>query len=135
MELRRVSLELAKALNEVGFDQEPERVITPVGESNRGALHLTVKDFKGGSDEWYVFQLPTLELVRKWLRDEHKVIVSILPSRVNYREEMEWYKSVARYTKGLGPEHSSYRCEFHGEYDDALEDGIKEACEMIKGRQ
>lgn len=78
-----VSFELAKLLKEKGFDEEIETLITPEGKiyyvdqnSVSRACHTKIKnsDINIYSEDC---SCPTLQMVMKWLREVHHLVVSV----------------------------------------------------------
>ena len=79
-----VTIEIAKKLHENGFNEPCINAINPYGCTylngwceyldNRDGEYITQQDLKAGC-----YLLPTISQVLKWLRNEKKIYVSILP--------------------------------------------------------
>ena len=69
--------------------------------------------------------IPTQSLLQKWLREEHKLCVSI--ECVN--SDLTWDWSVRGVTKFLQEE---YMPDINYSYEEALEKGLQEALKIIK---
>lgn len=142
MELKFVNFEQANALKELGFpqDEEIKYVIKDNAWSEYEKYDIGDLTCDRGFSVDEVVSAPTLELVAKWLRDEHKMIIVVGPQYTTTPEDNGFL-----YTKYFNNDYVWYidKLETHvgicaradktyGYYDDALSAGIDKAIEILK---
>tara|TARA_R100001377_G_scaffold85310_1_gene71492 strand:+ start:28785 stop:29204 length:420 start_codon:yes stop_codon:yes gene_type:complete len=135
MQEQLVSFETAKLAKEKGFK---EKCIFAYGAEEEASQIVDVKDFTCWLDfnslessEYWNVSAPTQPSLQKWLRDHCNMHIDIMVSRVNYRSDVEFHYSLSEHGKGYSTQHS-YRSEFTGTYEEALEIVLKEALRIIK---
>ena len=110
-----IEFETAKLAKENGFPQSPRKQIGKYREDGtiqRGGAGGAVCDH---NQEW--FEAPTQNLLQRWLREEHNIVVS-----VDIDHKNSFFLSIT----GLG---------MYGDYktwEEALEQGLQEALKLIK---
>jgi len=125
MELKVVDFETAKLLKEIGFKEKTEYAYV-----HRYAEHKS-PDYKGELINKNILHCdisaPTQELAKKWLREEFDLHVDLekidFDLSRNYYEcqFLDWYNNEG---KVVGSEFKTY--------EQALEEGLKKACEYLK---
>jgi hypothetical protein len=131
-----ISLETAKLAKEKGFDLETldffhsnDKVVNPFPineldimlKNNRRDAYYPLKNwnFKNNYNDVKNFSRPTQSLLQKWLREKHKILLSV---DYNSRNE-KWFYHIH--------EQDSDEC-FYKTYEEALEVGLKVGLEIIK---
>lgn len=88
-----VSFEIAKFLKEKGFDERCFCINYPLSEGghhniilpnllNNSTIPLT-NEYKFCRYKEDFITIPTLQMVMKWLREVHKILITIIPQEVN----------------------------------------------------
>lgn len=123
-----VSFEIAKLLKEKGFDWSCEhKFVDPEDTVHENAFPLFTNcvDKDGFPDtgknsefEGYRYSAPTLQMTMKWLREVHKLEISLNHDAI--QENHNWWYEIEKYTKGCisilhesGSDYSTYEnaCE------------------------
>ena len=123
-----VSLEVAKLLEQVGFDWKCKYayIVTsegdmPIGEE--GMLTDYVENVN------WVVKAPTLDVAQRWLREVKDIDVYIFPTTNNKRGCVyEW--GIKTFGRALWVEGQPYTNQYET-YEEAQEAGIKKALEII----
>ena len=115
MEERKISFEVAKLANLKGFD--PKVKLKKNTHYNSNTEELDPLGGPCGAVCVNHYYASTQSLLQKWLRDVHNINVYCIPVLDN---EKIWHHNIA----------SSFNVKT-GKYEDALEDGLKEALNMI----
>jgi len=136
-----ITYNTAKLAKEKGFD-EPSRhyiwsdktTIQNVIESSTRGVPFKQEEFTSvvGRKKVYTISIPTQSLLQRWLREEHKIEVSI-----SWEQNMNWFYSImwlwgtnAMITLELDDINntkSGYKT-----YEEALEQGLIEALKLIE---
>jgi len=126
MKEQLVSFDTAKLAKKKGFD-----IIQDKGYYNHGGIELVLwvvcEDYNDQKD--FIVFAPTQSLLQKWLREEHDIVVYILPHAPQKRIDVK----VSLYSACLW-----YKNEYQSEvnsaktYEEALEKGLQEALKLIK---
>ena len=139
MKLQLVSLELAKKLKEVGFNEPCNKAYRVKGD-NVSVYEHTAKKLNGQfkkvvstcsrtNSEFKLekFSAPTLELAKMWFREVHKMEIHTEHSHITGK----WLHMVF----SIDGENSKQLAEFNDyleSYEQALESGLLKACKLIK---
>ena len=113
-----VSLETARLLKEAGFDWKCEWFFTEkelLGHSNISKNHNEIPEYGGCSR-------PTLSLAAKWLREENNIYVEVIRKFTCWRFSLINLNPVCIIKLIAGNFNT---------YEEALEEGLKEALERI----
>jgi len=129
MELTFVSYKLAKLLEEIGFDlctgsdcwikTLDGKLMHNSERDQNNCLHDRTSD--------YLAQ-PTLELAKMWLRDKHCIIIETCFDTISFGYRVfNPYKEQNYFSDWIWK-------ELNGgwKYEEALEEGVKDACKLIK---
>lgn len=119
MELKIVDFETAKLLKEVGFDE-----VVDYFYEHEGIGKMPNKNSEFPNKESFQ-SAPTQDLARKFLRDKHNVSIEIqTPDMANqgWGYSIHIVESVGSVNDGEG----------YDTYEQALEEGIKQACKYLK---
>lgn len=76
----RVTFEIAKLLRDKGFPQNTFEIDCNVCYKYNGKLCNNAKSMSG-VDREISYMAPTLQMVRKWLREVHNIDITITPDR------------------------------------------------------
>lgn len=117
MEDQLISFQTAEIAKEKGFDEDALYYY-----EKRHQIFPTY--FGRKIDHSFLYPAPTQSLLQKWLREKHKINVYVdMPySGSLYQYVIKWYDKVYMEQRGHG----------NREYEDALEDGLFEALNIIK---
>lgn len=123
MEEQKVSFEVAKLANIRGFDYNIY---------NRGDSDYTENgDLLNETDERYyqqvLFPAPTQNLLQKWLREVHNIDIIIAPVGNYAFVTTGYYYEIPLSKEGTNIESDSFKT-----YEEALEEGLKQALTLIK---
>jgi len=122
LELKLVSPRLAKLLKEAGFDIGTIYYYDAVGdkcsESTKLNWNISVEA---------LYSAPTLELAKMWLREKHNMYIDIV-------SDYMLYKANENICFNMMIKKNLILCEASpfGTYEEALEEGLIDACELIK---
>ena len=127
-----VSFETAKLLKEKGFDADIDLWYNSDGE----IFHLYHYDYNA-TKYFACVQCPTLQMVMKWLREEHNLFVEIQyatslllqPHTTIYFQI--YYMSLDYTTSGKNMLPDDYIREYYTSYEDACEAAIKYCLENL----
>jgi len=130
MEDQLINFDTAKLAKEKGFDWKSKCYHSDGSFQDRDFLvNYNHSMFK--SDDEYLISAPTQSLLQKWLREIHKIEISIEPVWENESKKKTNYIPWVAYTKEeecLEDEEPVY----FESYEDALEIGLQEALNTIK---
>jgi len=128
MYLKAVSKELAIKLKELGFDWPTISYYHPSYDLCHDRLGYS-DAFKGpeyfmhyNSKKWAkgYYSAPTLELAKQWFREKHRVIITVSYDLGDY----ELFIDVDKHSGSTGYD------IIYGSYEEALESGLLEACNL-----
>jgi hypothetical protein len=133
MELKLVSFELAKLLEEAGFELYCEYSYTKFGGE---VLNPNI-----AIEQPLYFpkhtKAPTLELAKKWMREKYEVFVDI---HTDATSNPKFCYSIMQYNYNEGDIHwdnfiaPMQYSDLYREHEDALEAGLIKTCEILKER-
>lgn len=110
-----ISFETAKLAKEKGFDE-----LCCYSFETENNFYETVKPWKNSEDSTE-YAVCTQSLLQKWLREEHKINITITYAG----------KYIIKIKKGYGGIYELFN-EIFDTYEEALEAGLKKALELIK---
>jgi len=120
MELKLVDFETAQLLKKKGFDWEVYNTYNANGLHPRFAKEEYWNGYNANGEHPTEISAPTLSLVCKWLRDEHRINLVILPNR--YASDV-WYYFISN--GDITRENTGWA------YEQAQAAGIKKALKLI----
>lgn len=128
-----VNLETAKLAMEVGYDRE---VIHKYGDHGHIILCKWYEEVAGledvecnATDVKYGIPAPTQTALSRWLREKCNLFVMVRIDNVGYYYEIYT-------TPNTGEVELVVNCwKSCGEYEEAMEDALQEACKIIKDRR
>ena len=120
-----VSFETAKLLKEKGFDECTELCF--VGEEWEGSTPLTNSQLPDGR-----YSRPTLQMAMKWLREVHKIHISIeIGFDVDNHQYYFFIPSVCRFSDKSGEYENPFGEKEFDTYEQACESAIKYCLENL----
>lgn len=127
MELQLVSTEVAILAKELGLDWKCSTVINYNPPRNSIGTYSYVSNSE--ITEKYQYTLPEQELLAKWLRDVHKLFVSITNTNVPIKDR--WVAEVGKLPKGMLLLWTTDSISYNT-YEEAMEVGLLYALNYIK---
>jgi hypothetical protein len=134
MDLKKTDFETAKLLEEIGFGLSFGREISITtteiipGYDEDGVLNSMDKDL--------IYPAPTQELAKKWLRDQFNTEVVVQPMGASNIDKKVYEVFIHGYNKKGGHIDKSGEpipsLQSFESYEQALEEGLKQACEYLK---
>lgn len=125
-----IGLETARLAKTVGFD---EPVMLAYNYERIGSPNMELNDFyppQPVNDNPLCIAVPTQSELQKWFREKHGIYVLV--------EETWTFTHIGFYVKILKPdlftdelEQLYYSPQFFATYEEALEDGLQEACRHL----
>lgn len=124
-----VSLEVAKALKEIGFNGKCHRLITDILPEDR---------YNSERDNWNSIgdctSIPTQSLAQKWFREVHGIQIEINNSKDGY-----YYMVYENFDQKINLELDYLSNDnsriFYKLYQDSLNSVLLEACKIVKQKQ
>jgi len=122
MELKLIDFETAKLLKDKGFKlPDSTDYIDMYDFTDKGICNIRIED----QSMHHVAIIVTQELVKKWLREEHKILIAILP----WKDHQDDVNDPIRFRPMI---HRVKTYEEYDTYEDALEKALIEALKLIK---
>lgn len=120
-----VSLEVAKLLKEAGFDWKCKNLYDSQDNYNGITFTPSLKNWNVSNKLDY--SAPTLEVVQRWLREEHYFHIFVEYDSWNYFCRIDQCEPVCLY------KHREWihNCKEFSTYEEAQEAGVKKALELI----
>ena len=118
----------AVRLKELGFNWKTHAFYTKDGD-----LYTSDNPDYWNNEIWAEFSAPNLAQVRKWLREEKHIVISVRPNdTINDSGNDEIYYSVDVFDITGNILKLQYSDAGIENYESALEDGVDEAIELLK---
>jgi len=128
MSLQVISYDNAVLAKEKGYDQHPYRAADnhseayyPEYEDGSGEIKLNHPLFNPSK---IIAIAPFQEVLRKWLREKHNIMINVFDSTTNDK--------FAVLVSKLFSHQDYYDNKYYDTYEEALEDGLQEALKQIK---
>lgn len=123
-----VSFEVAKLLKEKGFNNPCLRVY-----DNKGIICIRYTGFDVPHDYFnrQLYLCPTHQMTMKWLREKHKILITIIPQEVNIGVDRMCY-AIYRITEDLyQPLYNGKVGNLVDSYEEAIEAALKYVLENL----
>lgn len=122
-----ISFETAKLAREVGFD---ELCITWFDRNGRSEEYTTLG--KNSQSMIAFYSRPTQSLLQKWLREVHKIDMTI---HCQLHTTGIRYESEIYYEEDLYNEPYCNVSTWFDTYEGAVEDGLQDGCKVVKSKK
>jgi len=119
---RYVSYEIAKLLKEKGFDWEVFTFYDEIRKFNRAN---TVYNWNNANFDVDVFSAPTLQMAACWLREVHKIDISVIPDDASWWIKITELKSWSSVFNGKVLNSDDIKFAYEG--DTSTKEGCYEA--------
>ena len=130
-----VSFETAKLLKEKGFDGDTASCYILEDSTHHIMSDKVVQseyyESQDSNEHGHLIQAPTLQMAIKWLREEYKIMITIIPQEVNVGVDRMCY-AIYRITEDLyQPLYNGKVGNLVDSYEEAVEAAIKYCLENL----
>ena len=130
-----VSFETAKLLKEKGFDGDTASCYILEDSTHHIMSDKVVQseyyESQDSNEHGHLIQAPTLQMAMKWLREEYKIMITIIPQEVNVGVDRMCY-AIYRITEDLyQPLYNGKVGNLVDSYEEAVEAAIKYCLENL----